>query len=424
MTTTVLRCHRCHTTSESAGGYCPRCHTRHDPQQPADTMAPTNAAPAAPPPVNVSSLGDEHDEPLIVLDSVADPDEPDLAATAAATAARLTTARRQLRIRIAVAGLVTIGLIAAAAQALTVEDRIYQPDTPVRQLFAALTDHDTSRLTDLGACGLNPLCQPGALAVGYEPPTDVHIEGVTTTGGLRQNQATVTVSYRIAGTPQTTQISLQRGSGLLRPWHISNPPGQYLDIRSSQFPRVQIAGAQIPTTRPDRTPTGSEVWAPPGRYTLTAPTHPLYAVPPTQATINATGTTQTVTVPITIQPAASDEITRQIRARLDACAPIASFEPHLAATPLSCPFDYTPTDYQPFTDSIRWTITRYPDIRLDIDADGTVTVHTTQPGQAQVTYRWTTDILEPRQWTPATGHTDITISGNVTENDTKLVWAG
>ncbi len=423
MTTTVLRCPRCHTTSDTVGRYCPRCHAPHHPRTAVDTTAPIHALPIAPAPVN-DFVDDPYDGPLIVLDSVADPDEPDPAATAAATSAHLITVRRQLRTRIATAGLVTIGLIGAGVQALTVEDRIYSPDAPVRDLFAALTDRDTSRLTDLGTCGLNPLCQPGALTIGYEPPTDVHIDTVTTTGGLRQNQATVTVSYRIASVPQTAQITLQRGTGLLRPWHISNPPGQYLDIHSAQFSNVHLAGAQISTTRPDQARTGSGTWAPPGRYTLTAPDHPLYAVAPTQITANATGDTQTVTVPVTIHPAASGEVTRQVRARLDACAAIASFEPQLDNAALSCPFDYTPTDYQPFIEGIRWTITRYPQIRLDLDPDGTVTVHTTQPGQAQATYRWTTDILEPRQWTGASGRVDLTVRGNVTAKDANLVWTG
>ncbi|WP_344133041.1 hypothetical protein [Luedemannella flava] len=360
---------------------------------------------------------------MIVLDSVGDPNEPDPDAVAAATMARLAAGRRQLRIRILVAGIVTIGLVGAAARALTVEDLIYQPDTPVRDLFAALADRDASRLADLGPCGLNPLCQPGALASGYEPPTDLHINSVTTTGGLRQNRATVAISYQIAGTPQTAIITLERGTGLLRPWQIVDPPGQHLDIRSQHFSSVQLAGAQVPTAVPDRLPASVGVWAPPGRYTVTAPADPLYVASPIQIIASAAGDMQTITVPVTVQPDAVNEITRQVRAQLDACAAIASFDPQVD-TPLSCPFDYTPTDYQPFIDSVRWTITRYPEVRLDLAADGAVTVHTTSPGQAQVTYRWTTDIIEPRQWTTATGRTDITVSGGVTEKDAELVWTG
>lgn len=173
---------------------------------------------------------------------------------------------------------------------------------------------------------------------------------------------------------------------------------------------------------PTAPPHDDGVWAPPGRYTITAPEHPLFTATPIETTIGTDPVTLTMSVGI--QQAVTSQIQQQIRARLDTCAAVPDLNPSLGQGISNCRFRYTPEANHPFIDNVNWTITSYPTIELRVDPAGPVTVHTTQPGHATVTYRWTRDILEPRDWSPANGAADITVAGDVELDNNTPRWTG
>jgi hypothetical protein len=95
------------------------------------------------------------------------------------------------------------------------------------------------------------------------------------------------------------------------------------------------------------------------------------------------------------------------RRGIDQCAAQPGPHPTIGTTPLdiigSCPLSYD-IPYT-ITDTPHWTIDNYPTITLQPHDDGTITVDTTTPGHATLTYRWTLDIVTPQRWTTNTTDT-------------------
>ncbi|MEV8514661.1 hypothetical protein [Dactylosporangium sp. NPDC051484] len=60
-----------------------------------------------------------------------------------------------------------------------------------------------------------------------------------------------------------------------------------------------------------------------------------------------------------------------------------------------------------------WTIDRYPQLHLEPTDDGAIIVTTTNPGQANIQFRWTLNIVEPRTWTDVADTVPITVTGRI-----------
>lgn len=297
------------------------------------------------------------------------------------------------------------------------------PDTQVRALFTALTNHDGPALQNLDVCHDSPLCDQDALASGYQPPQHVRLDAAQPDN---DDHDTITVHYDIDNTNDTDHVGVTRyRHGLLgHEWRITEPPGADLHISSTYWHQAHIAGIDIDTTTNLKTNAApSPFWAPPGRYTITTTSDPI--VDPAHLDLTITDNHQPP--PITLTPTIKADLTlqadQQIHTRIDQCAAQPRSNPNVGTSPLdfdSCPFSYD----IPYTvvDHLHWTVDQYPTIALHVQDDGTITVATTTPGQATLTYQWTLDIVTPQHWTTASTTMPITIGGHIEVDNGTAVW--
>ncbi|WP_432830713.1 hypothetical protein [Dactylosporangium sp. CA-092794] len=293
------------------------------------------------------------------------------------------------------------------------------PRDVVIAFFDALTAHDTSGFPS-GQCLNNPLCGPGALHTGYQAPQDVTVGDDTGAGDDRH----VPVAYTLDGHRATSVVDVHatHTGSLTGPiWAITSPPpGAQLAAPAQTPAPISIAAARL--SAPTGTDPPRAFWAPPGQYTITRPGTSLLEPATTSVTITTASAPIPITIPATIQPAAATTINELIHDRIDSCAAQHSFTPAVGPPPTvhSCPVVY----YSPyaFTDKPTWTVDAYPHLQLEPADDGSITVTTSTPGTASVHYRWTTGIIEPRTWTDAADHTDITITGRVVAPNGTIAW--
>jgi hypothetical protein len=308
------------------------------------------------------------------------------------------------------------------------------PDGPVRELFAALAAHDAPRAGRLGGCHTSALCSDGALRTGYQAPTHLVIGETTyglpdpTTRRPDKRRASVRVRYQLGGVEHTDTVTLLRsGGGLVRHWSIADPPGEALDVLSSTVTTARLGGADVPAVAPDavtwRRDGGIHAW--PGVYTLAAKETALVAAVPTTVVVAGDSGVQRVTIDVAVRPTVTTEVDRQVRARIDTCATKTALRPDSGGGILpDCPFSAT-TSYV-YTKDIRWTVVDYPKIEIRKADDGSIKVRTTTPGHARVDYQVSTDVIEPRRWTPTSTTTEIKVSGEVeaTKDGTGVTWNG
>jgi hypothetical protein len=355
-----------------------------------------------------------------------------LSGLAAAGRARLRRTSRRTQVLVG-AGLVLL-LVLVCGGYVVIENVFYSPDGPVRQVFAALEAKDTAGLRGYMDC--DPLCQPGALAVGYQPPTHLQIVGVRYGAAANDDptrrpdkgDATVLVRYQLGGVTYDDAVGVYRlNSGLLRPWGISQPPGSWLDVVSTSLDTAKVAGATVHTIAqlpPGDTRTSGEAWAPPGIYTVTGRQSVLWGSPPVQVLIAGSSTgRKEVKLDLAVKPTVVDEVNRQVRTRIDDCAALRNFYPATDASSIvrDCPFRYDVPYSQ--TQGVKWTIVDYPRIELNLGDDQTVTVRTTMPGHARVNYSYSFNVTEPRTWSPASATVEIAPAGTVSEDGGKVVWS-
>jgi hypothetical protein len=328
------------------------------------------------------------------------------------TALRHAIARVPPKVRLIVAGSVAFALLVACGAYQAVERVFYSPDRPVTELFAALAARDGARLARVGRCPASPVCRPGALGTGYQPPTRARILEVSTDG----DRAVVRVTYQLNGARHEGSVALRRPSGLApRAWQVTALPGADLDLVSPYGVAARVAGTTV------RIAAGSRVPVPPGVYTIAGAPSPLFTAPETTVVVTGEADRQQVSLGAELQPAVGPELTRQVEARINACAAQPDFHPQVAEG--ACPFRFESVVTS--AKDQHWTVVRYPQVAPKLTSSGTVTVQTLAPGQMKVSYAWTTDFSEPREWTPAEDVVDITeISGDVTVEAGAPHWTG
>ena len=374
-------------------------------------------------------------------------------ATAPATDLALRTGTtgllRRRRNRLVLAGATAaVLLFTAIAVAITAASRTDAPQQVVEAFFAALADRDTGRLRTLVPCDDSPLCTPRALDVGYQPPQHMQVLSIGTgsagtagsrRGGDGRDRLLVIVRYDLGGSSHEDTLGLTRirRSWLSHTWRITEPPGATLHLQSGYFPRATIAAVPVTTAgHPAPTPDlggaqgdldGQRFWAPPGRYTVTAAEDALVEAARLDVSVAEQHGATTITLEAHLKPATTEQVRQQVRRSIDQCAAQPDLHPRLdaatgAATGASarCPFGYD-SPYT-FTDRPHWTIKKYPDITLQLQPDGTVTVVTAAPGTAALTYRWSLDVLEPRTWTSDTITQPVTVSGQAIIDAGRVHW--
>lgn len=324
-------------------------------------------------------------------------------------------------------------LLAATAVLFGGVPTITEPAEPVvRRLFAALAGRDTITLSAIADCRASPLCRPGALATGYQPPQQARITGLEQQRSVSGNRTTIAhVQYELDHVTHqdTVTLSPERVGLFHERWQVTTPPGAQIQLQTAYVDRIRLAGATItaasqaaanaPSSSP---PAAATIWAPPGRYTIAGLPTALYDT--TEVTTTITGESQTpVTVEITatLKPAITAAVNDQIAAYLRVCAAQHDFYPRTDPAPLHrCPFTYD-SPYA-ITDDQRWTIDSRPTIQFEPIDPNALTVTTTTAGQATVTYRWSTDITEPRRWNTAAATVTYTVTGTVTTVNDTITW--
>lgn len=301
------------------------------------------------------------------------------------------------------------------------------PEALVRAVFAALTARDGARLGQLARCDGNPLCTATGLTHGYQPPEQLQFTSGPDRRTLTGKSRDVTVRYTVSGTThqETITVARYRQRLLGHVWLITNYPGGRLDLRSSAYDTLRLAGVEI-TPNPaaaDTQPGPMQLWAPPGAYTVTAAGDPLFEPVTVTVTVADGVDPPAVTVKPTLRPDVLPQIEQQIRTRIDNCAALHDLEPDTdqrLGTLRDCPFSHSART--PYTDAPTWTVDRYPTIALDVDETGVVTVRTVTPGAATVRYRWSLSVIEPRQWTDASATKQFDIDGHVVLHGGALTW--
>lgn len=335
---------------------------------------------------------------------------------------------RRVRIGTAVAVLVSTLLYVGLVYGLAARN---PPEDQVRELFAALSAHDGKKAWSLVPCETKSLCTDRALATGYTAPD--HVEIVKTEYGLPdkvtrrpdRNRATVRVRYRLGGATFDDRVILYRnGSGLVRKWHIEDPPGGTVDVVSDTIASAQLGGAKVSTIDSSAATwhkTG-DLQVLPGEYTLWATESALVAAVPTTVKVTGSSGYQQLAVDVTIKPDVVTEVTRQVRDLIDRCAAKADLVPDVDDGPLSgCPFRSYPR--YTITKDPKWTVVDYPTIKLVKKDDGSVTVKTTTAGHARVDVQVSTDILEPRKWSAWSETVEVKVSGTVTASGNTVTWS-
>ncbi|GAA3730958.1 hypothetical protein HDA32_005607 [Spinactinospora alkalitolerans] len=336
---------------------------------------------------------------------------------------------RRPRALIAIGAAVVVAVLAATGQRAA-QVRTTDPAAPVEEVLALITDRRGSALaTQLGIESL--LVTDEALARGYEPPEDLRTAGASygaadaDTRRPDRDTATVAVAYRLGAQEHRTSVRVQRETtGWVREWEVVDATGLAgaLTITSTHLEQARVAGADLPTTPPDSRMLNARHPALPGTYTITTPpSHPLFEAAELGAVAVAADDTdrRPATFDVTglkVRSGLAADVHEQITARLDTCAE------QTALAPPGCPLHLDRDSYQSVED-VSWTITAQPQIRL-LPADDTalhgapLTVETTTPGAAEVTYRHTYGADEPKQET-----VDITVGGGVgIDEDGRAEW--
>lgn len=345
-----------------------------------------------------------------------------------ATTRRRWWRSRRLQVAVAVLTVVACGgwyaLTAAIAAA-------HPPEDPVRDLFAALNDRDGQRLADLVDCRPARLCTAASLATGYTPPSEVTLLETTfgdpvagdTTKRPDKNRATVKVRYRLPNGEHTETVQLARDrAGLVRRWHITTSPGAGLDVITTTPGTARAAGAAVDTVTaaPSRE---ASLLLPPGTWTITADPTALLTTDPVKVHASGDRDRQSVRLTSRVRPDVLGPVQDQIRARIDACAAVDDLRPDVGTGLLSnCPFSAT-TRYT-VVRNVRWEVRQYPEIELRQDDAGTVTVHTTRAGRAQVRYQYSREIVSPDTFNDVTDTVDITVGGQVDVAAGAATWSG
>ncbi|MEV4515590.1 hypothetical protein AB0K00_42360 [Dactylosporangium sp. NPDC049525] len=330
------------------------------------------------------------------------------------------TRRRVLQAGALVAAVV-IGLVAVIA---ILSAPGPDPKDLVRAFFSQLTARDTSRLPAAAPCSRNPLCQPGTLRSGYQPPEHLRIESERSQAPSSPRPGTkerlVVVSYDVDGQHLTDAVTvLYQRTGIFSGfWSISDPPGSTITMPKPAIAPITLAAAKLDMAKPEEQTT---FWAPPGRYTATRPGNALYE--PAEATTIVADTPVTITLPATLKPTLTTHVEQQIHDRINACAAQREFKPDTDRSSPNlhnCPMVHL-TPYAITTEPL-WTVQRYPTIRLDTHPDGTVTVTTITPGKATIHYQYSLSILDPREWHTIDATYDLTVNGFARDIDGTTEW--
>ncbi|MGA5760646.1 hypothetical protein [Nonomuraea bangladeshensis] len=227
--------------------------------------------------------------------------------------------RRQLGIGVAV----FMALVVLVVTLKIVQGVFFTPESTVRAFFQALADRDA------GAAGGLVTPAPGRelagedlrgdavlKSSGYSPPMGLRVEPAA---AGEDDQATVNVSYLLAGQPQRRTFTLKRDeratAGPFRAWHIVEGAIEEVYVRAETAETVLVAGTPAIVSRGLVNAFGY-----PGAYQVTLPEQPLLRADPVTAYPGVDRHIPVALLRPTVKPTAQGEVDRQVRTFLDQCS--------------------------------------------------------------------------------------------------------
>ncbi|MDG4805236.1 M48 family metalloprotease [Micromonospora sp. WMMD1120] len=240
----------------------------------------------------------------------------------------------------------------------------FRPQATIDSYFSALADRDSEAaldvLTDQGAGSDRDLLAKLLRGKGYRPPTDVEISTLERDG----DNATATVTYRLADAPQTATLTLTRRDettlGLFHGWRLNGGP---IPLNSSiADPGVRLNGVELPVATEGPPPVLL-----PGAYTATGPSSALSETPTTTVTVGPGQSAATLELVPVLKPTAIEAVETRVRSWLDECAK------QTVAAPPNCPFSYYGGSS---TQKVTWKILEYPKVAVELTGPSTARVST------------------------------------------------
>lgn len=245
------------------------------------------------------------------------------------------------------------------------------PDDVARAYFEALAERDADKaLTFLDPASRKP-ADPLMLTdrilndPGYTPPSEVEAEVLFSA----TDTSTVKVDYRINQAKHPLELTLTRDDDSTE-WKIQNGLlSMALPRNDAGWDTFLVSGAAVPAIQ-ERL---ELVF--PGAYRIVATGNGIQEAPP--ITVWA-GAGETDRLLVRLRPTVREAIEPQVRAYLDTCAESREL------LPPRCPFGGR-SDW-PVT-SLKWTITHYPTLKLQLTSTGAEAWVVGEAGEAEVTGR-------------------------------------
>jgi hypothetical protein len=284
-----LTCPNCESPVRAGAWFCSTCGfdlLAHAPKQ-ADPPNAENAAQPQDPPT-----ADSADQPD--TENAARPEEPTATFTARLRA-RAEQTLRQVGYRkvIVVVGVVGVIVALVLGSGHVVRSQAAEgPEPLVQALFTALANRDEVKARELDVCANSPVCVPGSLDRGYEPPDDLQIKRVAygepnpndPTRRPDKNHAIVQASYRVGAETHDDTFFLRRSSQVSeagvesRTWSFENPVGRHVSLRSQYATLVRVAGSQtqLKTAEPGGRAVFRTLWLLPGSYEVAGVSNVLF----------------------------------------------------------------------------------------------------------------------------------------------------
>ncbi len=256
--------------------------------------------------------------------------------------------------------LVLLGVAAAAVTIALVNKYLYGPETDVRAYFEDLRDGDGGQ-----ALGLLNAQVPDAnaamldgdpLEVSAEDLEDVEVSTVSDDG----ERAVVRADYTLAGERHSSEFSLHPVDtqwGFFTVWAFDETPLPTVTVRLPGATSVDVNGMSV--ALPESSGEFSAFF--PGVYTASY-TSELVAAEPESAVLTDPGQHAEIVLEARPTEALEQEVDRQLREHLDACAD------QTGLFPSGCPFSFE-FDGRVSGD-VEWTIESYPDPEIVVGSKG------------------------------------------------------
>lgn len=352
---------------------------------------------------------------------------------------------------VVIGGIVAVLLLFSVAVTV-LQSTVFGPKAAVNAYFGALEDRDAEKAlarvgggsssyssgSESGRASEELLTDKVLGAKQYQPPTDVEItstkasSGGGTGDGGDSDSKEANVSYQVSGERQTASLRVWKSDdkrfGLFDKWIVeggrsslnlaAGPPytvnGQALKSPDEQAGGDEGDGGEGGGEGEGESSAPTAYTAFPGGYEVAVPDNPLFSTAKKKVTVTLGGRSALVDLDPDVKPEAITEVRKQVTAYIDLCAGETTLRPD------RCPIGvYGGNDPR----NVKWTVTKYPTIRLtQPDGGSGVYVETDDAGAGSATATYESKGYFSDDYESQTGTSSIEVSGPVVVKDGKLDW--